>query len=176
MVVAHRDWTRLDPRDEEGVIALLRDRHGRTPPMEAREIERILDTTTSFRLRNAAALALADLGAAGAAARIGQVLERPEVAPQSGTLLFALDELGASLPLDSFVNILRRGSFEGRAEALHFLDAGRISESGPEARARAVAALAALAAGADPEAAEAARDALIVLRPGADMTMAGTDR
>lgn len=145
------------------MIARLRAVRDDPQSLTIAEIEELVGRTESHRLRNAAALALADLKAAGAAERLAALLERPDVAPQSGTLLFALDELGGWLPLQSFVAVLRYGSFEGRSEALQFLDAGRVSASDPDARRTAIGHLAAMVAGPDPDAAEAAEEAISIL-------------
>lgn len=145
------------------MIARLRAVREEPQSLTVAEIEELIGRTASHRLRNAAALALVDLKAAGAVERIGALLERPDVASQSGTLLFALDELGGLLPLQSFVTVLRYGSFEGRSEALHFLDAGRVSVPDPDARRTAIGHLAAMVAGPDPEAAEAAEEAISIL-------------
>ena len=59
--------------------------------------------------------------------RIVDVLRGPEVAGSSGTLLFALNELGASLPPSLLVHLVEHGSFEGRAEALIAMEEGRIT-------------------------------------------------
>ncbi len=163
MVTAQRDSLSLAPVDESRMVALLRDVLAHASPPSVAEVLRVLETTPSFRLRNAAALALADLGATSAGERIGALLGRPDVAPQSGTLLFALDELGARLPSESLLNLLRHGSYEGRGEALGLLDAGRVAWADPSERRRALDDLAALAAGDDAEAAEAARAALAIL-------------
>ena len=163
MAVALQDWESPNSVDEEQMIAWLRDVGSRPPALTTAEIARLLDRTGSHRLRNAAALALADLKADGAAERIGVLLRRADVAPQSGSLLFALDELGGTLSLEGLLNILRNGSFEARSEALHFLDADRVSMADPESRRVASAHLTALAAGPDPDAAAAAQDALAML-------------
>jgi hypothetical protein len=163
MAVAQQDRISAGSGDEERMIARLRAVRDEPQSLTVAEIEELIGRTASHRLRNAAALALVDLKAVGAAERIGALLERPDVAPQSGTLLFALEELGGWLPLQSFVTVLRYGSFEGRSEALHFLDAGRVSVPDPDARRTAIGQLAALVAGSDPEAAEAAEEAVSIL-------------
>lgn len=95
--------TALRTGDEGRIVDALR--HSSRGPTEhdrsslTRETVTLLQTTASRRVRNAAALALADLGDPHAAESIVDVLHRPEIAEASGTLLFALNEFGASLPL-----------------------------------------------------------------------------
>ncbi|MCJ2013183.1 hypothetical protein [Methylobacterium sp. J-076] len=163
MATAQYDGGSFASSDEDRMIALLRDVRDAAAPPSVEEIARVLATTLSFRLRNAAALALADLGGREGSEWIGAVLGRPDVAPQSGTLLFALDELGGRLPFESLVNIVRHGSFEGRSEALNLLDAGRVASADPAAHRRALEDLASIAVGADHAAAEVAREALAIL-------------
>jgi hypothetical protein len=80
-----------------------------------------LVATASNRVRNAAALALADMGGRDAGRMIVEVLRRPDIAKVSGTLLYALRELGASIPLSVIVGLIENGSYESRATALEFL-------------------------------------------------------
>ena len=155
--------------DEDRTVALLR-----SFPKDA-DIENksdwaavaadVLTTTSSNRIRNAAALALADLGAVECSGRIVEVLRRPDLAKVSGTLLYALSELGASIPLHVFVGLIEHGSFEGRSEALAFLDEDRVELPDDAEVDGALQSLGRLASNSDdPEGAEAAQLALTYLR------------
>ena len=126
-------------------------------------IAAMLRSTRSAKVRSAAALALADLGGDTAAEAINSVLEREDVAPAAGTLLFALDELGAQVRLGPALNILRNGSYEARAELLILLQDGRLAQTSDQELTRAKTELQLLAAGTDSEAAEAASLALEAL-------------
>lgn len=117
--------------DEGLIVKALRHsrddvgQHDRSAVVE--EALTLLRTTPSSRVRNAAALVLTDLNADSAGENIIEVLRRPDVAGSSGTLLFALNEIGASIPLSLLVSLVEHGSFEGRAEALIFMEEGRIT-------------------------------------------------
>ncbi len=157
--------------DEGRVVEALRhssrDAAERDRSSLTREIIALLRTTPSRRVRNAAALALADLGDPHAAEGIVDVLRRPEIADSSGTLLFALNELGASLPLSLLVHLVEHGSFEGRAEALIAMEEGRVTPGNGVETEGARRILTRLAEGqGDPDAAGAARQALEHLAAG----------
>ncbi len=51
----------------------------------------------------------------------------------SGSLLFALNNIEAILPLDLIVTIIEEGSLEAQGEALVFLESGRITETTDDA-------------------------------------------
>lgn len=123
---------------------------------DAQVAMRALRTSASPHVRAAAAMALADHHAVGAEEAILHVLSRPDAAASSGTLLYALNELGGSLPLTVTVSILSNGSFEGRAEALTFFEEGRMIPASDEERQDARATLARLAASGGERAAAAA--------------------
>ena len=87
----------------------------------------ILVSTTSTVVRNAAALALVDLDAREETDALLAVLNRPEMAKRAGTLLFALDELGAAIPLDLILQLIQHGSYEAKAEVVLLVQAGRLA-------------------------------------------------
>jgi HEAT repeat protein len=119
----------------------------------------ILEQAVSWRVRNAAALALADLRAGNAKDALIDLLKRQDTKGSRGTLLYALGELGADLPLPVLADIIADESYEAREEALTFLASGRIEYSAQEF-ARARARLEAAQLSADAERSEAIRRAL----------------
>ena len=125
----------------------------------------ILATTPSHRIRNAAALALADSGAPETVQSIMELLRRPEIAKASGTLMYVLNELGASIPLCLAVDLIENGSFESRVEALTFLEHDRVDLASGADMGAALDRLGRLADQEDdPDCAEAAQLALQDLR------------
>lgn len=130
----------------------------------------ILLRAASPNLRNAAALALADLDARRKIADIVSVLRRPGIGRSAGTLLFALGELGGTVPILVAARLIADGSFEARAETPTLLEDRRIDSSeGDAAAEEARRLLADLASSDDAETAEAAALALDYItgsRPG----------
>lgn len=128
-----------------------------------RDITEILRGTQSSRVRDTAALALVDMGAKTAGDSIVDVLRRPDIARHAGTLLYALDELAASIPLDLAVSLIENGSYEARAETILFLKDGRIENFDTADRIGARRRLSALVTSQDPELREAAAIGLDIL-------------
>ena len=91
-------------------------------------ITRILGDTRSDRIRNAAALCLTDLIGRDAAKSIADVIRQPDMPRAAGSLLFALNEVEACLPLDLLVEVIARGSLEAQGEALTFLEDERVED------------------------------------------------
>lgn len=89
-------------------------------------ITRILGDTRSDRIRNAAAICLTDLIGRDAAKSIADVVRQPDMPRAAGSLLFALNDVEACLPLDLLVEVIARGSLEAQGEALTFLEDGRV--------------------------------------------------
>jgi hypothetical protein len=108
--------------DETRLVEELRN----AEPDVAPEVMRILERTSSPRVRNAAALALADMRAEGARDSLIEALRRVETRGYRGTILYALDELGANLPLSVVIDIIVDDPYEAREEALGFLASGRV--------------------------------------------------
>lgn len=90
-------------------------------------VSQILVSTTSAVVRDAAAIALVDLDAREEIGALLAVIHRPDVADHAGTLLFALDELGAAIPLELVVSLIERGSYEAKAEAVLLVQSGRLA-------------------------------------------------
>jgi HEAT repeat protein len=120
---------------------------------------RILEQTKSHRVRNAAALALADMRAPGAKDALIRLPKRPDTIRARGTLIYALDELGADVPLPVLADIILNETYEAREEAVGLVAQDRIACSDRElnsARKRFEAAL----GSADEERSQAIRRAL----------------
>jgi HEAT repeat protein len=154
------DWA-LSSNDDETAVEILRGiKRLRTPRAErvARAM-RALDRTTSSRVRNAAALALADMRAKQATDSLIALLQHSETKHARGTLLYALEELDARVPLSILVDLMVNDSFEARQEALRFISKGRFSYD-EAALHKAVRRLRSLSRSPDHELAEAGRSAL----------------
>jgi HEAT repeat protein len=119
----------------------------------------ILEQTNSSRVRNAAALALADLRDGSAKDALINLLTRPDTKGSRGTLLYALEQLGADVPLPVLADIIADDSYEAREEALALIARDCIEYSSVEI-ARARASLEAARASADTEHSQAIRRAL----------------
>jgi hypothetical protein len=164
-VTASSPETALLDGDEGRLIEELRTLKSRRSPQQARAARaiQILEQTGSSRVRNAAALALADLQADSANDALIDLLKRPDTKGSRGTLLYALQELAAHLPLLLLADIIADESYEAREEALYFLAKGLI-EGSAEEFARAQARLEAALPSADVERSEAIRRALEYVR------------
>ena len=62
------------------------------------------------------------------------LLTDPKTENSRGTLLYALEEIGKKVPLDTLVDLILRGSYEARQEALQLLASGRTTFSQTEVR------------------------------------------
>lgn len=120
------------------------------------ELIALLRDTVSARVRAAVAMTLADLRATDAIGPLLDVLGRPELAKTSGTLVFALSELGASIPIDLAVSLIATGSFEARAGVLELMEEGRIVPFSEAEATSARRTLAQIGDGSDSEATESA--------------------
>src|SRR5262249_39942848 len=93
---------------------------------EADDVIRILRKTRSPRVRNAAAIALADMHPPNAADVLIEVLSKPETKNSRGTLLYALEEVRGTAPLNLLADIILFDTYEARQEALRFITSGNI--------------------------------------------------
>src|SRR5262245_17712912 len=93
--------TPLLGEDESRLIEELPNMKSRRSPRQARVARAIqtLEQAGSTKIRNAAALALADLRADSAKDALIDLLKRHDTKGSRGTLLYALQELEADLPL-----------------------------------------------------------------------------
>lgn len=135
-------------------------------PAAAKAIAELLDVTQSYKVRDAAALALADIRWENAAAAINAVLTRPHIAPEAGTLVFALDELRSPIAFPGLLNVVERGSYEARATLLMLLKDVGVASSDPNETGSSKARLSQLALDHDPEVAELAGLVLELLETG----------
>jgi HEAT repeats len=87
---------------------------------------KILEQTESPRVRNAAALALADMHTTSAGKKLINILRKPETKGYRGTILYALDELGTQLPISLLADLIMNESYEAQQEALAFIVSGKI--------------------------------------------------
>jgi hypothetical protein len=147
--------------DEGSLVAELRSLKRQRSPRSARVARamQLLEQPISSRVRNAAALALADLQAHSAKDKLIALLTRPETKGSRGSVLFALDELGADVPLPILAQIILDDSYEAREEALTLIVRNRV-ECSAEEFAHAKAALEAANASADADSSHAIQRAL----------------
>lgn len=144
-VDANRLGTAKSAGDEARLVEQLRGLKSQRSPRQARVAKalQMLEQTNSSRVRNAAALALADLRALSAKDALVNLLIRPETTGARGTLLYALEQLKAHVPLPILAEIILDESYEAREEALGLIAQDRIECSAEEferARARLEAA------------------------------------
>lgn len=119
--------------DDEKIVAELKRTKSRKGN-RAEQVIRILQKTPSPRVRNAAAVALADMRAPKAAQALIEMLDKPEGPRQGGTLLYALEEIKGKAPLRILVNIILSGSYEARQEALGLIESGLVKFNQTELR------------------------------------------
>lgn len=152
-------------RDEARLIRKLRSLKGERSPRGARIAQAldILEKTKSPRVRNAAALALADLRAHNAKDKLVDLLTRSDTRGSRGTLLYALEQLGAVVPVAILADIIIDESYEAREEALELIVTDRIQCSA-EQLSQAEAKLEAATTSADAERLQAIKRALEYLR------------
>ncbi|HEX8663489.1 MAG TPA: hypothetical protein VF744_05620 [Beijerinckiaceae bacterium] len=151
--------------DEDRIVDELRKIKSQRTPREqrVRSVLQILDEAASPRVRNAAALALADMRAASAHGKLVELLTRADTQPSRGTLLYALDELGAKLPIRALTALIAEGSYEAREEALGFLARSRFEASDDDLRL-AQRELEKVLGSRDAERADAAKAGLEILK------------
>lgn len=115
---------------EQQVVARLRRTAATTSATDGqralREAETLLRTSASSRVRNAAALAIADMRHPDAPAILNEVAAQPQVAQTAGTLLYALSELEGPVALSTVLNVVRSGSYEARAELMIAIETGGV--------------------------------------------------
>jgi HEAT repeat protein len=88
----------------------------------ANQVLKILKETGSPRVRNAAAIALADMKVTTAKDELVKLLSRDATKYSRGSLLYALEEMKAQIPLTVLADIIAGDDYEAREEALRFLE------------------------------------------------------
>ena len=152
----------FDSRSDDGLIRILDRLSDIEPSHEGRILlaSVILRAATQPMARNAAAIALADLGDIQAMKPIVEVLKRPDVAASAGTLLYAVMELGGRLPIDVLTRMVVEGSYEARSGALVFWEESKLLPFDEDAARASRELLSHAARTGDAEGAEAAQLAL----------------
>lgn len=117
--------------DEDKLVEeLLKGKNEASPRRErAEKVVDILKQTDSARVRNAAALALADMNASQEADVLVQLLKDPKTRKSGGTLLYALQEIGKKVPLKILIDVILDGSYEAQQEALCLLFGGDYTQT-----------------------------------------------
>jgi hypothetical protein len=151
--------------DENRLVEELRNVRGLRTSRNARmrQVIEILRHSKSIKVRNAAALALADMRATDAEPELIQLLTRADTAGSRGTLLYALDELGSLVPLQILTAIALGEGYEARAEALNLIDTNKLLYPDSERRG-VIKKLRAAQSGPDAERSTAARLVIEYLR------------
>ena len=103
------------------LIEWLEKLDSRASASDRQRVLELLRQEPSPAVRNAAAIAAADLRLPDADKFIIRLLRRPELKNQRGTLLYALEELQAKVPLTLLTEIISEGSYEARHHALSLL-------------------------------------------------------
>lgn len=159
------------PRDESLREDAITDVLKRIDDVEAPHAERVefvklcLRDASSDMVRNQATLALVELVSKDAASDIIRVLRDRDISGSSGTLLFALNEIEADVPLDILARTVVGGSYEAQNEAMFALEQGRVASADDEVERRAVADVSPLLDG-DDATAEVAAALLARIRDG----------
>lgn len=122
----------LSAGDEDVILTALKGAKKSSRRKYLNQILLMLRTIHSPRVRNAAAIAVADLHSEKFKEVLIDLLMRGDTAKSRGTLLYVLDEIGASMPIDVLTQIIATSRYEAREEALGFLKSRRIDWNPPE--------------------------------------------
>jgi HEAT repeat protein len=128
----------LSSGDDPVIVAQLRDiRRTRRLPAGV-DLAQIAWDTRSPRIRNEAALTLLALDDRSAAKLIIKLLQRQDTKGVRGTLLYTLNEMKESVPLEILIEIIINDNYEAQEEAILLLPN---SKSDEESRNEAAAKL-----------------------------------
>jgi hypothetical protein len=128
--------------DEGRVVDVLETMgRGRASPAELGLIKDLARETCSPVVRNAAAIALADLNAAGGDELLIGLIKRKDTRGANGTLLYALREMNAYAPLPVLIEILAEDHTFEALEGVLDLIADNIGRYSDEEKAEAVSRL-----------------------------------
>jgi hypothetical protein len=113
--------------NEDRTVEELRKIKSKISPkgMRIRKVMDILQKSSSPRVRNAAAIALADMRAVSAKDTLIDLLRRDETQGSRGTLSYALDEIGTKIPIAVLVDVILGDSYEAQQEAVSLITADR---------------------------------------------------
>lgn len=119
------EWSLLTG-DEGIILAALKAAKKASRRKYLNEILLTMSNTHSARVRNAAAIAVADFHSERIKDVLINLLLRDDTKKSRGTLLYVLDEIGASLPIEVITQVIATSRYEAQQEALAFLKSGRI--------------------------------------------------
>jgi hypothetical protein len=160
----HRTKASMTRQDESAVVQTRRRADKQTASKAERlRIADIARSTRSPAIRNAAALLLADLHVEGARGILVALLKRRGTKNHRGTLLYALEELNADVPLLLLVDVIAKDGYEAKEQALDLIGNGQsvgTAEELDKARSR----LTVIARSKDVHASRSAKLALDYLR------------
>jgi hypothetical protein len=125
--------------DENRIVVAL-DAIGRSRASSAERslIMELARGTRSPQIRNAAAIALADLGVDGADQLIIDLIKRKELRGANGTLLYALREMNAYVPLPVLIDIITEDRTYEALEGVLDIIANNAAKYEAEEKAEAV--------------------------------------
>lgn len=132
-------------------------------PSETVWLMNVLKNTPDSTVRNQAAIAMADLKVQGTDHLLIDLIKRPELKDDTGSLLYALGEYGGKLPLRLAVSLLVDGVWETREETLSLLENHGVTGDLPKELPDAVAKLQPLTHSSDEETAYIAQAAITAL-------------
>lgn len=160
----HRTKASMKRQDEFEVVQTRRSADKQNASKAERlRIADIARSTRSPAIRNAAALLLADLRVEGARGILVALLKKPSTKNHRGTLLYALEELNADVPLLLLVDVIANEGYEAKEQALDLIGNGQ-SVGTPEELDKARSRLTAIARSKDIHASRSAKLALDYLR------------
>ena len=145
------DFDAVIGSDDENRIVDALDAIGRSHASSA-ERGRIMELareTRSPQIRNAAAIALADLGVDGADQLLIDLIKRKETRGANGTLLYALRELNAYVPLPVLIDVITEDRTYEALEGVLDIIANNAAKYDAEEKAEAVSRIKPLLTSAD---------------------------
>jgi hypothetical protein len=146
--------------EDDRVLTELRKKN---KPEDVSWLLDVVSSTNSAKVRNAAAIALADMKVTEAKQVLVRLLHLPGTGGHRGTLLYGLGQLGVNVPLAILVDMIAEGPYETRQEAVNLIATDRVDNKTDEEIGRAEPALRKLVDSEDEEVKEAARSALSYL-------------
>jgi hypothetical protein len=147
--------------DENRIVDVL-DAIGRSHASSAERscIMELASKTRSPQIRNAAAIALADLGVDGADQLLIDLIKRKESRGANGTLLYALREMNAYVPLPVLIDIITEDRTYEALEGVLDIIANNAAKYDAEEKAEAVSRMKSLLTSTDSHASHTAKLAI----------------